>query len=194
MDIIEADTLQNKVIKTKRRYTMKKILALITCLVLAFCMVACSMSDLLDVAESAMEKKDFTVGKLTITLHEGFAPLENKEGYDEILGYNKVIVMFLKEDIGSIQGYENTTLDEYAALVLKANKDFEPGELKKEDGLTYFEYKFFNEEENATYKYMTVMFEQGEGIFWTVQFATFEKDYSSKKADMTEWAKSVKFN
>lgn len=173
---------------------MKKIFALIICLLLAFSMVACSASDIADMAESTMEKKDFTIGKLTITLHEGFAPVDEKESFTEILGYNKTMIMFLKEDMHSVSGYENTTLDVYADLIFNANKNFKPTEIKKEDGLVYFEYEFHNEEENQTYKYLTVMYEQGGGIFWTVQFATIKADYDSRRPDMVQWAKSVKFS
>ena len=53
---------------------------------------------------------------------------------------------------------------------------------------------FYNEEENQTYKYLTVMYEQGGGIFWTVQFATTKADYDSLRPDLIEWAKSVNFS
>ena len=83
--------------------------------------------------------------------------------------------------------------DGYAELIRNVNKNFSPTEIKKEEGLVYIEYEFHNEEENQTYKYLTVMYEQGGGIFWTVQFATIKADFDSLRPDLIEWAKSVKF-
>lgn len=175
---------------------MKKLLALITCLLLAFSMVACNAGDVTnqeDKGESKIEKKDFTVDMLTITLPKDFASVDEKDGFAEILSSNKTMIMFLREDMHSVPGYENTTLDGYAELIRNVNKNFSPTEIKKEDGLVYIEYEFHNEEENQTYKYLTVMYEQGGGIFWTVQFATIKADFDSLRPDLIEWAKSVKF-
>jgi len=176
---------------------MKKLLALITCLLLAFSMVACSEGEVTnkeDTEDAKVETKDFTVDKLTITLPTDFAPFDGSEGYTEMLSNDKALVMFLKEDLHSVAGYENTTLDEYADLIFNVNKNFDPTEIKKEDGLICFEYEFLNEDENVTYKYLTVMYEQGGGIFWTVQFATTKADYDSLRPDLIEWAKSVNFS
>ena len=159
-------------------------------------MVACSeggVTDKNDAEEPKIETKEFTVDKLKITLPKDFAPVDSTEGFTEILSNNKAMVMFLKEDMHSVAGYENTTLDVYADLIFNVNKNFNPTEIQKEEGLVYIEYEFHNEEENQTYKYLTVMYEQGGGIFWTVQFATTKADYDSSLPNMIQWAKSVNF-
>ena len=172
---------------------MKKILALILGILMLASAVACGdITELGDAIEDKLEAKDFTTQNMTITLHEGFVGAE-LEGYTAAWAYNKTAIFTLREDFSAIEGYTNISVKEYAELLLKVNSGKNPGALKQEDGLTYFEYEFLNEDEDVSYSYLTAAYSEGDGIYWMVQFSTITEDYADRRDDFIKWAKTVKF-
>lgn len=168
---------------------MKKILSIVLALLMLSSLISCNLGDAI---EDKFDEKEFTADSLTITLHEGFVGSE-LEGFTAAWVYNKTSVFAIKEDFNKIDGYADINLEEYADLVLKSNASKNPGELKKEDGLTYFEYDFKNEDVNMEYSYLTVLFSEGNGVYWMVQFSTVKKDYDARRDTFIKWAKSVEF-
>ncbi len=157
---------------------MKKLTALILVAIMLLSLVAC------------LEPKEKTFKKdgLEITLTSSFK--ETKiENYTVCYDSKKVAVYVLKESFSLLAGFEDKTLAEYGEMLRTANASRNPGVLKTEEGLTYFEYTFRNE--NVDFKYFTVVY-KGSDAFWMVQFASREADYDDVKEDMIKWAKSVK--
>lgn len=54
-------------------------------------------------------------------------------------------------------------------------------------------YDFLNEEQNVTYRYLTVLYESDDG-FWMVQFASQKSNFEAYEPSFIEAAKSVSFS
>ena len=54
-------------------------------------------------------------------------------------------------------------------------------------------YDFLNEEQNVTYRYLTVLYESDDG-FWMVQFASQKSNFDAYEPSFIEAAKSVSFS
>ena len=171
---------------------MKKFLSLLllATLLLTFC--ACTSA----------APKAFSSNGMTITLTSGFTET-TQEGYTACYDSKDVAVFTLKEAFtgqlitvdgasGNIKKDKDLTLNEYAKVVRTANISKNPSATKQEDGLTYFEYTFLNEQLNKTYSYFCVMYKASDA-FWLVQFACLEGKYETLRPSFVEWAKTVSF-
>ena len=164
---------------------MKKIVSVLLVLAALLALSSCALiGKVYDKAPAT-----FTSNGLTITLTEAFAETD-VENYTVCLASKAVVVLGLKEAFSLQEGFEDLTLDEYAVLARQSNASKSPSEISKENGLTSFEYSFFNAEKNQTYKYFTVML-KGSDAFWMVQLACEESVYEEHKPYMIEWAKSI---
>lgn len=161
---------------------MKRIISALLVALLMFSFVSC-------MGNSA---KTFTSNGMSITLTNAFK--ENTyEGYTVCYESKDVAVFVLKEAFSLQEGFDEMSLDDYAELVYAANASKSPSKISKEDGLTFIEYDFHNEEENQTYSYYTVMF-KGTDAFWLVQFTSKKEDYDAKRQSFVDWAKTVEFD
>ena len=168
---------------------MKKLVSVVLAILMLSTLISCNLGDAI---EDKLEEKEFTADSMTITLHEGFVD-SGLEGFTASWIYNKTSVFAIKEDFSKLDGYADINLEEYADLVLKSNAGKNPGKIKTEDGLTYFEYDFVNEDVNIEYSYLTVLYSEGNGVYWMVQFSTVKKDYDARRDTFIKWAKSVEF-
>ena len=160
---------------------MKKIIALVLILVISVSLVSC------------FEEKpyDFSAEGMTITLTSSFSKLDY-EGFTACYISPTVAVFTLKEPFSLSADFGDLTLSEYADLVHSVNAERNPTEIINEDGLTYMEYVFYNEQEDMTYKYFSAMFKASDA-FWLIQFSTVKDFYDEKKPQFIEWAQGVKF-
>ena len=160
---------------------MKKFLSLLlfATLLLTFC--ACTSAT----------PKQFSAQGMTITLTSAFTET-TQEGYTACYDSKDVAVFALKESFSLMQGMDKWSLQDYAELVLEANKDRAPQAIKEVEGLTTFEYTFLNEQLNKTYTYFCVMYKTSDA-FWLVQFACLEGKYETLRPSFVEWAKTVSF-
>ena len=161
---------------------MKKLVSLLLIFVLLASFVSCM----------GVSPKEFSCEGMTITLTDDFSE-KSYEGYTTCYSSDDVAVFILKESFSLAPGVSELTLDQYAQAVYEANSSKSPDPIKKESGLTIMEHSFFNEEEEKTYGYCSVMF-KGEDAFWLIQFACYEDDYDEKKPQFIDWAKSVTFD
>ncbi len=159
---------------------MKKILALLMCALILVSLAACN-----NITDEVFEKDGFS-----ITLTSEFAE-KAYENYFVCYDSKNIAVFVLKESFSSLEGFENYSLTEYADLMkLNCTKDGNtPSDITVVEGVTYFEYSFFNKE-GESYKYFTALY-KGDDAFWTVQFASPLSGYEGFKAEMIEFAKSV---
>lgn len=137
------------------------------------------------------EEKVFASDGMTITMTDEFKET-GYEGFTAVYESKTVALFVIKEPFTLVPGVESITLEEYAGLIFK-NNGIEPTEIKKEDGLTYFEYEFLNPELNETFTYFSFIFKTDDA-FWLIQFATAKKDAEENRADILGWAKSVSFS
>ena len=105
------------------------------------------------------------------------------------------IVLTLHEtsDQFAAAGIEDVTLDDYAELVTQANSKYNPGAGEDINGNPTLLYDFHNDEQDADYRYLTVMYQVDDG-FWLVQFASAKDDFDTYEPSFVEAAKSVSFN
>lgn len=138
----------------------------------------------------ASKPKTFTVGDMSITLTREFSEMDI-DGFDAAYASSDVAVFVLIEPFVSAPGFENYTLKEYGELIMDVNNV--QAQLETKDGLTYFKYDSYIEEEGEQYSYVSFIF-KADDAFWMVQFAV-EQDRSSSYADrIIEWAGTVEFN
>ncbi len=158
---------------------MKKLISVLMSLLLLFCLVSCG--------EPAEE--EFSKDGLTITLTDSFRET-HYENYTACYESSSAAVFAIKESFDLLDGLEDYTLEQYAELVKTSNSSKMPSEITNVDELTTFEYSFYNTEEDATFKYFTVVY-KGVDAFWTIQFCCDQEDYEILKSEFIKYAKSV---
>ena len=162
---------------------MKRLLSALLVLAALFAFCACGQVE--------AEPKTFTKENMTITLTDAFKEA-SVEGYTVGYESKKVAVIALREAFSLMQGFESWTLDQYAEVIHANAAANSPTQISHSDGLTSFEYSFFNADEDQTYTYFVAMYKCSDA-FWTISFASIESDYEGYRASFVEWAKSVAF-
>lgn len=140
------------------------------------------------VAQSA--PKTFSENGMQITLTGAFDEAEI-DGYTCSFSSNKVAVFMLKESFADYPEISTLTLEEYAELLIEVNEI--DADLKKTDGLLWFEYDYVNPQNQKEYRYYSVAL-KGNNAFWFVQFACLEKNFDDLRPKLVEWAKSIELN
>ncbi|MBQ4121079.1 MAG: hypothetical protein IJD35_03590 [Clostridia bacterium] len=159
---------------------MKRILLVLTALVLLVSLVSCGEA----------QPKTFTAEGMSVTLTDAFTK-RSVDGYTVTYDSKDVAVFAIKESFSLFEGYD-VTLEEYADLVRQSNASRNPTAVVERDGVLTMEYSFLNESENETYKYLCTMF-KGEDAYWVIQFATKENAYDGLFDTLMTYAKSVSF-
>ena len=85
------------------------------------------------------------------------------------------------------------TFEQYVEFVRQANSDKELVDGEPINGNPTLLYDFLNEEQNVTYRYLTVLYESDDG-FWMVQFASQKSNFDTYEPSFIEAAKSVSFS
>ena len=131
--------------------------------------------------------KLFDAEGMQITLTTDFSQ-ESLEGYT-------AIVLALHETKAEFAeaGVEDVTFEQYVEFVKGANEDKAIVDGEPIDGNPTMLYDFLNEEQNVTYRYLTVLYEADDG-FWMVQFASQKSNFDAYEPSFIEAAKSVSFS
>lgn len=167
---------------------MKKIATSLTAIFLACLLLAgCGSLDVRNASE-----KQFTVEEATLTLTSAFTQT-TVDGYTGCFDSPTVAVLLLKESFDLMDGFGDYSLEDYAQLVYQSNASRNPGEVQQENGLTYLEYEFHNDDDGKDYKYFTSMYKAGTA-FWLVQFACETSKYDDYRPDFIRWAGTVTFS
>ena len=130
--------------------------------------------------------KTFSKAGMSIVLTEKFTEKE-QAAYTSAYDSERVAVFTLKEEFTLQEGLGDLSLNQYAQLVIEANKL--DAETKKEGDLTYFQYtKQANGKDNNYYAYVY----KSADAFWLIQFACESKYNETTTELFIKWAKSVK--
>ena len=137
--------------------------------------------------------KDFSVNDFTITLTEEFeqVPLEN---YTAAFESDSVVVLLLEESFSLIDGFEDYTLEQYAALVLE-NLALDTT-VQYLGEIPYFEFQYQSEASGQAYRYVTYLYKENDA-FWVLQLITPADAHthpSSEEETFANWAQSVRFD
>lgn len=126
---------------------------------------------------------------IKMTLTDAFIDT-NLAGFDFTYGCDDVAVFGFADEFTLMEGLESYSLKEYGELSV-ANNNLD-SEVEKENGVIYYEYDSYVEDEGATYCYFAAMY-KAEDAFWTITFAVDEALYEEYKPLFLEWASSVEF-
>lgn len=140
------------------------------------------------------EAKTFSDDGMQITLTTDFSK-ESLEGYTVGYAAKTAIVLALHETKAEFAeaGAEDVTFEQYVEFVRQANSDKAIVDGEPIDGNPTLLYDFLNEEQNVTYRYLTVLYESDDG-FWMVQFASQKGNFDAYEPSFIEAAKSVSFS
>ncbi len=141
--------------------------------------------------ETEVLPETFTYGNMSITLTNEFSE-RNIDGYSACYESYDNLVMIIKDDSSYLENFDTYTLEQYGEDTLTYNEFDSSIKLQKEDGLTYFEYEFTDEETGDVYSYFVPLYKSSDA-FWFFEFASFKEDYETYRDQFVEWAKSVKF-
>lgn len=138
--------------------------------------------------------KTFSDDGMQITLTTDFSQ-ESLEGYTVGYAADTAIVLALHETKAEFAeaGAEDVTFEQYVEFVRQANSDKELVDGEPIDGNPTLLYDFLNEEQNVTYRYLTVLYESDDG-FWMVQFASQKDNFDAYEPSFIEAARSVSFS
>lgn len=138
--------------------------------------------------------KTFSDDGMQITLTTAFSK-EDLEGYTVGYAADTAIVLALHETKAEFAeaGAEDVTFEQYVEFVRQANSDKALVDGEPIDGNPTLLYDFLNEEQNVTYRYLTVLYEADDG-FWMVQFASQKDNFDAYEPSFIEAAKSVSFS
>ncbi|MBQ7294606.1 MAG: hypothetical protein IJW86_00265 [Clostridia bacterium] len=131
----------------------------------------------------------FTYGNMSITLTNEFSE-RNVDGFSACYESYSSIILINKDDKEFFEDFDSYTLEEYGNDIIE-NSEYDV-ELQKENGLTYFEYVYNDEESGDVYSYFVPVY-KSDDAFWLFQFSSFEEDYETYREQFVEWAKTVEF-
>ena len=126
---------------------------------------------------------------VVITLTDTFEKMYN-ETTTFTYGTNDAVVFGDKTEFSAVEGLEDYTLKEYGELLIEHNEW--DAEVKKENGITYYLYDVYVENQDANFFYFAALYKT-EDAFWTITFAIDEAQYEEYEPLFFEWAKSVAF-
>ena len=140
--------------------------------------------------QHAHDGKTFTKEGMSITLDRDFIYLPSDVC---LASYSstEASVFVVKEAFSDENGLQDYTVTQYGRAMIKANKS--DATLKSEEGLTYFEYDFYNQDAQQTYHYYCVIF-KGPDAFWVFEFACRKDNFENCHARFIEWAQTVTFD
>ena len=143
------------------------------------------------VEQKAHAEKTFAKEGMSITLDRGFSAFEpDRNGYLAAYSSKDAAVLVVKEAFADYDGLQNYTLKQYGNKVIEVNRA--DATLKSEEGLTYFEYDYYNQNVQATYHYYCVLF-KGPDAFWMFEFCCLTEKFDTYHPQFTEWAQSIQF-
>ena len=135
--------------------------------------------------------KTFRAKGMSISLPEEFEQSELM-GFDAAFDSPDVAVFVIKE-LFSEADWADYTLQQYAELILQGNEEKNPSPITQTEGLTVFEHSSYNQLEQCTFQYLSVMF-KGTDAFWLFQFTCDQTNYQQYKPHFIKWAKTVSFS
>ena len=162
---------------------IKRILCVLIIISMVLSMTACG----------APKEKQFTVDELRITLNSSFRNAK-KDGYSGTFQSSDIVVVVQREsksDINKLVGEIN--MSDYENMALTGNASRNPSQVFRENGFSYLEYDYTDQDSKKTYSYFT-SFHESDKAFWTLQFICLKDKYQQYKSQFIEYAASVSFD
>lgn len=157
----------------------KRVLCVLLCLVLILC-TGCSLLD------AGASSKTFEKNGFSIELTTAFQEKEHVSFTAYFLSSDTMVTALL-EEYDLFEGYNVNSLEDYANLVMQANKL--TGEPEYKDDLLCF---FYDAQVNGKdFTYMAVVYEGEEG-YWLINIASESKHFDKLLPTFITYAKSVK--
>lgn len=182
----DGNDLPPDVIENRKKGTRKGAIILVVCIAIGFVVGFLLSSGVF--SKLNVKPQAFYDSGVKIVLTNEFAKVDH-ENYTVCYGSEDVAVLVIKEAFADYEGSEDYTVRDYGEIVLENNQL--TSELKTHDGLTYFVYENYGEN-NKFFQYYAFTY-KSDDAFWLVQFAVVDKDASEYEADIFEWAESVEF-
>ena len=136
--------------------------------------------------------KTFTCRDLTMTVPSSMKDVSDQSdfaAYTFTLDSSKLAVFALQERYDAYPFLEDCTLRDYAELVIQAN-DLNCRPIDRSSG-EYLYFTYASENEGTVYRYLTGVYQSGEG-FWVVQISAPITKY--EETAFFEYLDSVKFS
>lgn len=177
------------VLANRKKGTKKGIIILIIAMLVGFALGFIKGYDPLPEGTGAAQV--FADSGITITLTDEFVE-QDYSGYDVCFESKDVAVFAFTEDFETYPELKEYSIKEYGELTIEYGDFDSDVKIQEQDGLTYFEFTFDDDETEEHYKYLACVYKTDDA-FWVVQFTTDTADYDSYRSDFVEWAKSVEF-
>ena len=135
--------------------------------------------------------KTFEKGGMSITLTSAFSELK-QEGLTVAYESKKAVVLVYKENfetLASVNLNADSTVEEYAAAVLKAQQ-LDGTTVQSENGLTYFTYE--RSAGRSTYAYFVTVHKSASAI-WLIQFGCATDELEEMYPSFVTYAQSISF-
>lgn len=174
-----------QVIKHRKKVRRNGIIAIVVIFVVSFAVGFAY--GFLDEKADMKKEETFKTGEMSITLTKAFEDMSGSDFSDFTAAYGSedVAVFVLAEDCAPY----DITLEEYAEAFAE-----DPNvPLQRRNGLSYFEYDYYDAAEGDTYVYFAFLY-QRDTTFWSLQFAIDQSDYNKYIDRIFEWASTVRFD
>ncbi len=180
------DGVTDEEVLANRKKTSRKASVFYAVIFLLVFVVSFTVTFLL---ETDVAPEVFTYGNMSITLTNEFSE-RNVDGFSACYESYSSIILINKDDKEFFEDFDSYTLEEYGNDIIE-NSEYDV-ELQKENGLTYFEYVYNDEESGDVYSYFVPVYKTDDA-FWLFQFSSFEEDYETYREQFVEWAMTVEF-
>lgn len=135
--------------------------------------------------------KEFTLGKVNVTLTNKFVQQENIEGSDYHFKHNTLEFIISHEDASS---YPSMTTQQYAAAwqtSIKVNPKVISSEVVNDtdNDLVYVKYHSYAGSRITIYS--AFIFKGSDNIFYVCQFGDFQNEYNALESQIIQWAKTI---
>lgn len=175
------------VLANRKKGGKKGLIILIAALIVG---VVIGLVSNLDFSISTVKPKTFTKGGVSITLTNQFKDVDpgNYVGFYES---KTMMVGTFKDPYGQGESIDHITLEEYGWGLIKTNEQTARSELMQ-DGELYY-YVFDEIYDRQYYTYVTYVY-KSDDAFWYVDFITVKEDAEARRAEISEWARTVTFD
>ncbi len=189
------DNNQNEeALQNRKTSTKKGILIFIISIIVGF--IIGNIIGFMLFKDQQEDPRVFSDNGMSITLTNEFIESQ-AEKYTNYYYSDNVDVLVLKEDFALLDDIKDYTLEEYADFLIEINSslseiEISSSELKKVDGLTWFEYEYTSSDTSNKYQILSFVYKSTDA-FWVVEFGTPEEIEDEYRSKITEWAKTVSF-
>jgi len=136
------------------------------------------------------DPKTFSDSGFEITLNDDFIKVD-EDGYDVCYSSKDVTVLVSSQYFDSSEELADTTLTEYAQLIIEASNFESEPLIKEKDGLVYFETELPSDD--GVMLYFMISFFKTDDSFKMVYISCESSEINELRTEIYDYARSVKF-